>query len=327
MGRGHPGLPQQIEPAVIRKADLLRSLKRLDDDQDCRDRVQRMELEFRRRIEGHVRSLPLADATFAKFKTNPFVLLFHALRQGYRHVHQIEQDILPAKLFSSMETSAGKMVEQVVRPVYGWTDAPSVMHSPNSVLDAMQVRSDVLRLATLKSGPVCLNDEMSKDIGSDIAANCVAWARTAGVKKVDFTYGVLYGTKRMSNKKDWHVLRNLVERLPSDAVVTVSPAGRWDCAFCRDGVEVEVAVRIGIELWNHLAESDLAFLEILTALIRACVPVGPVPTANASFTIRDLAAIVSLAGVPDDYNLGLLQRSQWEWVFFIARHFCDQMTD
>ena len=43
-------------------------------------------------------------------------------------------------------------------------------------------------------------------------------------QKKDFTYGVLYGTKKQSNKKDWHILRNIFEKLPADEI-TLSPEG------------------------------------------------------------------------------------------------------
>lgn len=325
MARGHPGLPRPSALEII-KTQLLDSLKKLDSDPAAVQRVLTMETEFRRRIASHVESLPLEDALFAKFNTNPFVLLFHAVRKDYRLVSQIEQDILPAKLFSSMETSAGRMVEQVVLPVYGWQYVPSEMHSAESVLDGKQLKDGLLRCATLKSGPRCLNDEMSENIADAILANVVGWARSAHVKEVDFTYGVLYGTKRQSNKKDWHILRNIEEKLPPKSML-VRPAGRWDCAFKKDGIKVTVTIRIGIELWNHFAESGLAFLEMACAIIRACVTPSDTGPEDYLFTIRDLKSIISLDPVPASYNVSVLQRSQWEWLFFFARHFCDSIEN
>ena len=324
MARRHPGLPNPPALSIV-KAELLDSLKALDSDPEAIQRVLRMETDFRKRISSHVESLPLEDALFSKFNTNPFVLLVHAVKQGYSHVNEIEQDILPAKLFSSMETSAGRMVEQVVLPIYGWEYVPSVMHSAESVLDGRQLKDGVLRCATLKSGPRCLNDEMSENIADAILANVTGWANAAKVKEVDLTYGVLYGTKRMSNKKDWHVLRNLEEKLPADAI-KVHPAQRWDCVFVKDGIKVTVTVRIGIELWNHFAESGLAFLEMACAIIRACVSPIDNHDSNYDFTIKDLGSIIDLDVVPADYNVSVLQRSQWEWLFFFARHFCDSLV-
>ena len=71
----------------------------------------------------------------------------------------------------------------------------------------------------------CLNDEMSENIADAILMNFETWATTAGVNKIDFTYGVLYGTQKQSNKKDWHILRNIKEKL-TRGTLEVSPFGR-----------------------------------------------------------------------------------------------------
>lgn len=304
-------------------------LAALDKDQAATGRVLTMETDFRNRINTHVNSLPTAQAEFAKFNTNPFVLMFHCMKQGYRRVHEIEQDILPAKLFSSMETSAGRMVETVALPVYAWEAAPSAMHSAESVIDGKKLAGNTLCLATLKSGPRCLNDEMSSNIADDIIGNCAAWAAEAGVRKVDFTYGVPYGTPKVSNKKDWHVLRNLDEKVrrKKGGKVLATPEDKWRCVFRLGTVDVSATVRIGIELWNYIAGQHLAFVELAAALIRACVAPSDAQPDDRQFTIADLADIISVGVVPKDFNVSILQRSQLEWLFFFARHFCDDLSD
>ena len=282
-----------------------------------------METDFRARITSHLDSLPTADAKFSKFNTSPFVLMFYTLQHGYTRISEIEAAILPAKVFSSMETSAGRMVEAVVLPRYGWEFAPSGMHTANSAIDGKKIRGDTLCLATLKSGPRCLNDEMSENFADTIVNNCVAWARDAGKKKLEFTYGVLYGTPKQSNKKDWHILRNIVRKLPKG--VKESPDGRWHCRFEKDGIKVTVTVRIGIDLWSHIAGHDLAFMEICTALLRACVTPSESGSEKSTYAISDLAEIISLEGLPIAFNTKIIQRSQLEWLFFFARHFCDEM--
>lgn len=325
MARTHAGMPRPA-PHVLAKSDLLKTLAIIDGDPEARRRVLTMETEFRRRIGGHVESLPLQDASFAKFNTNPYVLLFHSFKKRYKHIREVEQDILPAKVFSSMETSAGRMVEAVVLPVYGWEVVPSGMHSAESVIDGKRLDGDVLRLATLKSGPRCLNDEMSENIADAIIAHCPAWAGASGVERIDFTYGVLYGTRRQSNKKDWHVLRNIEEKLPARSM-RVRPADQWHCEFKKGGVIVTVTIRIGTELWNGFARQGTAFVEMAAALIRACISPSDAEAADYTFAIADLRRIISLDIVPADYNVGLLQRGQLEWLFFVARHFCDDLTD
>lgn len=321
----HAGLPKPFKIAIS-KNQLLQFLKAVDDDAAARARVLALENEFRQRVGIHIGGLPAKDADFAKFNTNPFVLMIHSRNRDYRNIGQIEGDILPAKVFSSMETSAGRMVEAVVLPVYGWEVVPSQMHSADSVLDGKKKVGNILCLATLKSGPRCLNDEMSKDIAEDILANFEHWAEENDVTEIDFTYGVLYGTKSQSNKKDWHILRNLEEGLIGGTML-VSPNGRWFCSFRKNGITVTVTIRIGTDLWNYIGGTDSMFTELSASIIRACITPSDAKPVEHEFQIRDLPAIISMQSVPNDFNVALLQRSQLEWFFFFARHFCDRLTE
>ncbi len=252
--------------------------------------------------------------------------MFYSRQKGYRHVSEVEGDIIPAKVFSSMETSAGRMVEEVVLPVYGWEVVPSQMHSVESVLDGRRTAGNDFMCATLKSGPRCLNDEMAKDIGLDVASHVRAWADKHGASKVDFTYGVLYGTKKQSNKKDWHILRNIAEALPASANVNLSHRGAWNIGYQLDGLDVMASVRIGLEWWSHLGNEN-TWLELCVSLIRACVEPAAPRTTLPTYTISDLASILNTSGLPDNYNVAILQNSQIEWLLFLARHFCDQLSD
>jgi hypothetical protein len=296
----------------------------VDADADSSKRALDMETEFRARITNHLESLPTANARFAKFNTSPFVLMFYALQHGYTRITEIEKAILPAKVFSSMETSAGRMVEAVVLPQYGWEFSPSEMHSIDSAIDGKRIAGDTLCLATLKSGPRCLNDEMSENFADAILANSFQWAGQAGKRRLDFTYGVLYGTRKQSNKKDWHILRNIARKYPEG--IKESPEGKWHCRFERNGIAVTVTVRIGIELWNYIAGHELAFMEICTSLLRACVNPSDADVGASAYIISDLEQIISLAGLPTAFNAKILQRSQLEWLFFLARHFCDDLV-
>lgn len=321
----HTGLPR---PGIstIQKSQILQSLQTIDNDPAAKQRVLALETEFRHRIGTHIESLPQRDAKFSQFNTNPFVLMIHSRNKGYKRISEIEDDILPAKVFSSMETSAGRMVEAVALPIYGWEVVPSEMHSPDSVLDGRKKSGNVLCLATLKSGPRCLNDEMSKDIAEDILANCEHWANQCHVTEIDFTYGVLYGTKRQSNKKDWHILRNIEEKLAGGKMLE-RPADRWFCKFRKNDTIVTVTIRIGTELWNYLGGTNLMFTELAASIIRACITPSSTDPADYQYQISDLPAIISMRSVAPNFNVALLQRSQYEWLFFFARHFCDELTE
>lgn len=325
MPRGHMDLPATAQPVRLSKAAIFTSLALVDSDPTARQRILGMENGFRQRISTHLNALPTAQAKFQKFNTSPFVLMFYSKQRGYRHVSEIEKDIVPAKVFSSMETSAGRMVEEVVLPFYDWQVVPTQMHSTESLLDGRKLAGDGLSVVTLKSGPRCLNDEMAQNIGRDIATNVAAWAANYQADKVDFTYGVLYGTKVMSNKKDWHVLRSLAEMLPPEASIATSHKKAWSISYQRDGLDVQATVRVGLEWWDYLGGPN-TWLELCVALIRACViPAGP-RDPRPEYAIIDLPQLLDLSGLPVDYNVSLLQGSQLEWLLFLSRHFCDELT-
>ena len=252
------------------------------------------------------------------------MLLIHALQNQYTKISEIESDILPAKQFSSMETSAGRMVEAVVLPEYGWECVESSMHTANSPLDGKKVEDEALLLTTLKSGPRCLNDEMSENFADAIIAYFAEWAADADRTTINFTYGVLYGTQKISNKKDWHILRNISEKIPD--AMTVAPNGRWNCQFVKDGITVDVVVRVGLDWWEHLG-GEYCFVEVFTALIRACVNVGPADDSGHRYTIQDLYGIVSMDSTDPNFNVALLQRNQLPWLFLMTDHFCDRLDD
>lgn len=321
----HPGLPR-AEPRLISKTARLELVTRIDKDRLSTERVLRMENGFRDRVQTMFSALPIAGADFTKFNTNPFVLLFYASQGRYSRISEIEESLVPAKVFSSMETAAGKMVEDVVLPVYGWTTVASRMHSPNSVLDARRLEADLCRLVTLKSGPRVLNDDMSENIADAVIVNSPAWATESGRRALHFTYGVLYGTPRQSNKKDWHILRNIADKLgDADGAIVRPPWDQWSMNFAHNGIDIEVSIKIGTDWWEYLGGGTCA-LEVMLALIRSCIQPGTSDSVDHAYRIPDLGSIVTTAAVADGFNAAIMQRSQIPWLFLVARHLCDQLV-
>ena len=62
-------------------------------------------------------------------------------------------------------------------------------------------------------------------------------------------------------------------------------------------------------------------------MIRSCVTPASTPEQGVSYSIYDLGDIVSIDSVPENFNVSLLQRSQIQWLFFLARHYCDKIED
>lgn len=306
MARGHPDLP--ASPVVrLSTAGIFAGLQRVDSDQSARARVLEMEKRFRQRVDAYV----MAKARKGEPMTNPFVLMMHSRRMGYRRVAEVVKDIPAGAGFASMETEAGKMVERVTFEVFGWGIVESAMHSDNTVVDAWKVEGQTLKCATLKSGPRCLNDAMSKDIGSDVAKNVIGWAVANNAQAVDFSYAVIYGTPLRSNKKDWHVLRNIAEALPNGSEVSTSHKKAWALGYTHGGIRISAAVRLGLDWWTYLGGPD-TWIEVSAAFIRACIQ----PATD------DLEAV---GPAPPDFNVAVLQRSQLEWLLLSAKHFCDEI--
>ena len=168
-----------------------------------------------------------------------------------------------------------------------------------------------------------LNDEMSENFADAVKINYEAWASESGVLKLDFTYGVLYGTYKQSNKKDWHILRNIDEKLRDS--ITISPENHWTCQFFKNNIRVDVSVRVGIDWWTYLG-GEFCFIEVFTALIRSCIAPGIADQKEHPYLISDLNDIISFCGKNENFNVSLLQRSQIPWLFLIAKHFCDELT-
>ena len=323
MPNGHPDLPT-TSPVIFSKKKIFNELIKLDNNTKARNRILKLETDFRLKIQAHIASLPAKSAKLAKFNTSPYVLLIHSLKNNYSKIKQIEGDILPAKQFSSMETSAGRMVEEVVLPVYKWKMVPSSMHSANSALDGMKKEKNLVKLVTLKSGPRCLNDEMSENFADTIISHAKNWASTYSVNHIDFTYGVLYGTQKKSNKKDWHILRNLMDKLPISSF-SVLPKNIWNCSFVLDGINVDVNIRIGQDWWVYLG-GKFGLLEMIVSLIRATIKPISMPK-KSSYIISDLTDICSIDNLDKDYNISLLQKSQLEWFLLTLYHFCDKLEE
>jgi hypothetical protein len=60
------------------------------------------------------------------------------------------------------------MIEDVALPVRGWQTVPGGMHTADSALDGKCLTGAVLKAVTLKSGPRCLNDEMSENFADNV---------------------------------------------------------------------------------------------------------------------------------------------------------------
>ncbi len=173
---------------VLTKHELLERLRAVDRSRPVQERVLRMEREFADRLGTMERGLRRAFS-FRGLGTSPLVLLAHARMGDLTDVAQLEEDLVLAKAFSSIETAIGNMVQQVTLPVYGWADVKSRMHTAYSEVDGERVSDGVARFLTLKSGYRTLNDSSGGQIADAVVQHFGEWAEDKGVSEVRFTYG------------------------------------------------------------------------------------------------------------------------------------------
>jgi hypothetical protein len=166
---------------------------------------------------------------------------------------------------------------------------------------------------------------MSENFADNVIGHGPTWLSNDEATELDFTYGVLYGTKKQSNKKDWHILRNIAQKLPAQSVIQ-APEQRWDCEFLLGTAHATATIRIGKDWWEYLG-GPLCLTELCASLIRACVVPGSADAPGTNYTIGDLASIVAWPQGYPQVNVGILQASQLPWLFFLMRHFCDALND
>lgn len=169
-------------------------------------------------LETRMRQINARSPAIDGKSTNPFVLAAYAELFDVQQLKQVDDIVAAAKVFSSIETAAGRVVEDVIPPFYGWQQVDSPGHTVLSEIDSARVVGDTIELVALKSGPMCINDSMVSQIANAVSNNWVDWSNHWGVDKVRYIVGMNYSTAKNSNKKDWHIVRLAEERVAAQGV-------------------------------------------------------------------------------------------------------------
>lgn len=261
--------------------------------------------------------------------TNPFVLAAYARLFDVQHLKQVDDIVAAAKVFSSIETAAGRVVEDVLPPFYGWQQIDSPGHTVLSEIDSARVIGDTVELVALKSGPMCINDSMVSQIANAIGSHWKAWSQHWGMDKVRYIVGMNYSTAKSSNKKDWHIVRLAEERAIAHGATIGSscttPQGKRPLAHAffeaNDGSKsLRVETMQGRALWAHIGGSDDAFLEICWAMAK-CMDAMAAPI-GSNFTTGEMPEIIEFASrlqVPE------VSDAEKQWLVLFARHFVDEL--
>jgi len=261
--------------------------------------------------------------------TNPFVLAAYAELFDVQQLKQVDEIVAAAKVFSSIETAAGRVVEDVIPPFYGWMQVGSPGHTVLSEIDSARVVGDTVELVALKSGPMCINDSMVSQIANAISNHWVEWSNQWGVDKVRYIIGMNYSTAKNSNKKDWHIIRLAEAHIAGQGAnvssSSTTPNGKRPIAnsfFQADlgGKELRVETLQGRDLWAHIGDSNDAFLQVCWAMAKCLDAVAVPPGGNYStgemHEIVDFASRLNVADVSD---------AEKQWLVLFARHFVDKL--
>ena len=280
-------------------------------------------------LETRMRQINARPPAIDGKSTNPFVLAAYAHLFDVQHLKQVDEIVAAAKVFSSIETAAGRVVEDVIPPFYGWEQIDSPGHTVLSEIDSARLAGDTIELVALKSGPMCINDSMVSQIANAVSNHWTAWSDHWGVGKVRYIVGMNYSTARNSNKKDWHIVRLAQERaLEHGATITSScttPQGNRPLAHAYfeaelGGKTLRVETMQGRALWAHIGGSDDAFLEICWAMAK-CMEALAVPV-GSTFTTREMQAIIDFAALVDVPEVSDAEK---QWLVLFARHFADEL--
>jgi hypothetical protein len=315
--------------SLSKTRDVLPALGRLSANPTALARVQTLTKEISKRIDASKPASPAIDGK----KTNPFVLAAHSRNASLQSPIDLDAGLSAAKEFSSLETSLGKVVEDIVPAIYGWKQVPSQSHTLLSEIDSAKVVGTVVHLAALKSGPACMNDSMVNRIGSAVADNCIQWAKHWNVTSLEYTVGMNYSTFKSSNKKDWYAVHLAEESLKSKGAIIVTscvnPPDQARAGFEAQiqGITIKMNVKQGKTFWDYIAipEPD-AYLELCCALTLVAAQNAAPKTTPATHTI----GLKEVSSVPAVYPLPAntpITQNQLPWLFLFIRHFVDQLTD
>lgn len=290
------------------------------------EKVGRMQ-QLQGALEARMRQINARAPAIDGKSTNPFVLAAYAELFDIASLKQVDDIVAAAKVFSSLETAAGRVVEDVVPPFYGWAQVNSPGHTLLSEIDSARVIDGTAELVALKSGPMCINDSMVSQIANAVSNHWTAWADNYGVSNIRYIVGMNYSTARNSNKKDWHIVRLAQERLIAQGVqITQScsrPAARRPIADAFfTAVSGDRTLRVetmqGRGLWSHVAGAPDAFLQICWAMTKCLDPAAV--AAGGNYTTREMREIVDFAGRINAPNVTAAEK---QWVVLFARHFVD----
>ncbi len=239
----------------------------------------------------------------ADYSTNPYVLLTSASVMNLEDPARFASFLFNTKLYMGLETSFGKSIEAAFVSPYPlnqnakhkWIDAPEKIAEfaklkglgreekarvrTGSVwreVDKSCVVGNRRYMASIKSGPNCINDSQVQAMTSAIMQHHMQWladtkATYPDVTGLDIVVGLTYGTDRTTNNKENQILAKLLAAGFEEEDRTKRPGVLID----RKTKSIRVYRRIGRDFWAFIGDpvephaTEFVFLEVMLALSKA----------------------------------------------------------
>lgn len=315
-----------VAPVVLSRQHAIDQLAQIKDDANLRERFDVLVERALRHVDASIENFHEDRQEFSDYKTNPAVLAMFAYASKLNTPESLCDMVKCCKLFMTMETISGTILEQTVPLLCGYEDITNNQYEDTSVTDSRLVEPNRLKVIIHKSGPACINKDMAKTIGEDTARNVTAWAALHDVDKVEVTVGHWYGTPLKLTNFVWTALRTMMRGVGEDDVI-VSPDGRMDCEFVRDGVTVKAAVRLGLDLYRYMGDERMAYL-VAAAFCKAFVKRSDRLPENDGAHVDPIPGLAALCQLPHGAKgHGILETHQLPFYMLYCSHLADQIID
>ena len=237
------------------------------------------------------------------YRTNPYVLLTSASVMKLDDPPRFAYFLFNTKLYMGLETSFGKSIEAAFVAPYPlhpdakhkWINPPEKIAESAALKGLAREEKARVRtgsvwreidkscivgtrryMASIKSGPNCINDSQVQAMTSAIIQHHQAWmAETKktypDVTGLDLVIGLTYGTDRTTNNKENQILAKLLAAGFVEEDRATRPGVLVDSATRT----IRVYRRVGQDFWAFIgnpvspASAGFVFLEVMLALSKA----------------------------------------------------------
>jgi len=268
-----------------------------------KNRVNKLSDSLARYMQSNVPGTVNRREGLSDYRTNPYVLITSATLMDLSDPQRFAEFLFNNKLYMGLETSFGKSIEGILVSEYPigaskahrWTEPNEKIAESHALagldredkakrrtvsvwreIDKSCIAGNRRYLATIKSGPNCINDTQVEAMKNAIADHHETWMKMTrknhpGVNRIDIVIGLTYGTDRTTNNKENQILVKLLEHGFEEEDRARKPGVLIDS----ESRSIRVYRHIGQDFWGFIgnpsspSKTPFVYLEVLLALSEA----------------------------------------------------------